>query len=314
MRGEPQYRCLECADRWPGGGGPIVDGADVILSGRDDDGAHWLRPQSVAFTLLAEQVVTRDVALWSGSFIEVFARLGIGEHATRATLVRMAQRKLLCRHREGRRVYFSATPRCRKVLEDGHRRIWDVGAVNTDVTAGWTILTFSLPESWQRERHHLRSRLSWAGLGSLHPGVWIGPTPPDVVVPLLHEVGLYGHVHVFPLQVTGVRDLAAVAREAFDLDGLADSYERFLRGWQDYPDDAPADDPLALTLRLSTEWLQVVGNDPQVPIHLLPANWPAVAAQKRFRALHAANFPAATALADELFETIALDARRDQTG
>jgi len=284
------------------------------LSGRDDEGARWLRPQSVAFTLLAEQVVRRDAALWSGSFIEVFARLGITEHATRATLARMARRKLLRRHRGGRRVYFSATPRCREVLEDGRRRIWDVGAVNTDATTGWTILTFSLPESWQRERHDLRTRLSWAGFGSLHPGVWIGPSPPDVVVPLLHEIGLDRHVHVFPLRMTGVSGLAAVAREAFDLDGLAASYERFLRDWHDYPDDAPADDPLTLTLRLSTEWLQVVGDDPQVPIQLLPAGWPAVAAQQRFRALHAANFPAATALAEEQFETIAPDVRRDQTG
>lgn len=274
------------------------------MSGWAQDGERWLRPQSVAFTLLAEQVAGRDVALFSGSFIDAFGRVGITEHATRATLSRMVQRGLLARHPRGRRVYFSMTERCRALLDEGRRRIWDSGAINEDVDADWTMLTFSLPESWQRQRHGLRSRLTWAGFGSLHSGVWIAPSTPDAVGPLVEELGVDAHVHVFQVRRSSFTDLAKVAREAFDLEALAAGYERFLADWADCPADEPADDPLALTLRLSTEWLQVLRDDPRVPIQLLPEGWPAVAAQERFRALHATNYKPATEVATQIFETV----------
>lgn len=268
------------------------------------DGRRWLRPQSVAFTLLGEQLVSHaDVALFSGSFIDALARVGITEHATRATLSRMVQRGLLVRHRRGRRVYFGMTERCRAVLEQGRDRIWNLGAVNTNDDADWTILTFSLPEAWQRERHDLRSRLTWAGFGSLRNGVWIAPSVPDTVASLMEELGLDAHVHLFQVQPS-TPDLSSVAREAFDLGAVADDYAQFLADWHECPVGEPADDPLALTLRLSTEWMRVLRDDPRVPVSLLPDAWPAVAAQARYRRLHADNFAAATEVARRTFETI----------
>ena len=69
-----------------------------------------LRPQSVVFALLAEHVLDRDVGLFSGSFIEILRRQGIGEHATRSTLARMTRRDLLRSERHGRKTYFALTP------------------------------------------------------------------------------------------------------------------------------------------------------------------------------------------------------------
>ena len=274
------------------------------MSGWGHPGKRWLRPQSVAFTLLAEHVEPCGGALFSGSFIEAFDRVGISEHATRATLARMVQRGLLVRHRRGRRVYFAMTPRCHVVLEEGRRRIWEAGAVNDDVDADWTILTFSLPESWQRHRHGLRSRLTWAGFGSLHGGVWIAPSTPETVGQLVEELGVDAHAYVFQIRPSRFSDLAKVARETFDLEALVGSYEQFLADWTDCPDGKPVDDALALTLRLSTEWLLVLRYDPRIPINLLPGDWPAVPAQERFRALHAANHDAARRDAASFFDVI----------
>ena len=57
-------------------------------------------------------------------------------------------------------------------------------------------------------------------------------------------------------------------------------------------------------LRLSTEWLSIIRDDPRVPLPLLPQGWPAVAAQQLFRELHGRALPDAEALARTLFETI----------
>jgi phenylacetic acid degradation operon negative regulatory protein len=92
-----------------------------------------------------------------------------------------------------------------------------------------------------------------------------------------------------------------VIREIFDLDSLAERYRTFCASWRRTPD---ASDALVATLRLSTQWLRIIRDDPRVPLHLLPANWPAIEAQRLYRSLHDSQRPAAEKIARELLDTI----------
>jgi phenylacetic acid degradation operon negative regulatory protein len=265
----------------------------------------WLRPQALAFALPAEHVLGRGIAVFSGSFIEVFQRLGIGEHAVRATLARMTNRGLLVRHRRGRRVFFGLTPRCEEILEDGRVRIWDTGAVNRDTDGPWTLLSFSMPEAWQRQRHDLRSRLAWSGFGPLQSGLWIAPGRVDVAS-VVAELGLDAHVRTFHAVPAPPTDLAQVVSEVFDLDALAAGYDEFLAVWDRPAAARNAGDALALTLRLSAEWLEVIRRDPRLPLHLLSARWPAVRAEEVFLALHSAHDDDARRIAADVLDTVAV--------
>jgi phenylacetic acid degradation operon negative regulatory protein len=260
----------------------------------------WLRPQSVVFTLLAEHLLERELGLFSGSFIEVLGRIGIGEHATRSTLARMTRRGLLLAQRKARKSYFRLTPRCTAILEDGRHRIWHMGAVNTSEVAHWTLLTFSLPEAWRQKRDDLRARLTWSGFGPLQNGAWLAPAEIDVR-PMIAELKLGDHVRAFHVQPAPPTDAAAVVRETFDLTSLAERYRAFSRAWEQ-PEKRLRDDPLVLTLRLSTEWLSIIRDDPRVPVKLLPKDWPAIGAQQLFRALHGATLPAAQTAAQALLD------------
>ncbi|MFI7613779.1 hypothetical protein ACIBP6_21375 [Nonomuraea terrae] len=122
-----------------------------------------MRPPSVILTFLGDHVYGRDICVSSRTFIDAFARVGISEEATRSALTRMVRRGLLRRTRAGRRMHFGLTPASTEVLRDGERRIWHSGVVNDADEDRWTLIGFSLPESWQRQRHELRSRLVWAG-------------------------------------------------------------------------------------------------------------------------------------------------------
>src|SRR5690348_4849198 len=185
-----------------------------------------LRPQSLLLTFLGDQVLGRDVCVYSGSIIDVFERAGVGEQATRSTLTRMVKRDLLRRQREGRRMYFGLTEHSTAVLRDGERRIWQTGAVNEDWDGTWTLLGFSLPESWQRQRHDLRSRLTWSGFGALYSGLWIAPGRVDVRR-IISELGLDAHVKVFHAQADAFTDVGQMIRESWDLEGLAARYVAF---------------------------------------------------------------------------------------
>jgi phenylacetic acid degradation operon negative regulatory protein len=280
--------------------------SDISAVRAEDAGpSPRLRPQSLMLTVLGNYVLGRDIAVFSGSFIELFARLGVGEHAARSTLTRMVSRDLLSRHRRGRRMHFGLTPRSEEILVDGERRVWRRGAVNTDWDGRWTVLTFSMPESWQRVRHDLRARLTWAGFGSLGNGMWIAPSRVDVA-PIVAELGLNEHVKVFSGTAEAPTDVAGMLRDAFNLDALAAGYRAFLERW-DRPRPVPdAPDDLARYLWMTTEWLQLVRTDPRLPVERLPADWPAVCGQEVLMKLRGRYETRARGLADQAIEYVPL--------
>jgi phenylacetic acid degradation operon negative regulatory protein len=244
-----------------------------------------VRPQTLMLTFLGEAVLGRDVALYSGTFVEIMQRLGVSEEATRSTLTRMVSRDLLARHRRGRKMYFGLTSRAIGVLAEGADRLWSQGAVNLDQQSCWTVLGFSLPESRRDERHQLRSRLKWAGFGPLRSGLWMAPGSVDVAA-VLQDERLLDHVQVFRAEPVG--DVARIVREAFDLTAVADRYGEFLRRWRSPRPLPAAPDDLARRLWLVSDWLLVLRDDPRIPLRYLPAGWPAVAAERVFRRRHAA--------------------------
>ncbi|GGN75216.1 PaaX family transcriptional regulator [Actinoplanes lobatus] len=255
-------------------------------------------PQTLMLMLLGDFVLDRDVCVFSGSVIDVLDRLGISSHATRSTLTRMVNRGLLRRQRDGRKMYFGLTPRAAEILRDGRARIWETGAVNDRWDGTWTLLCFSLPESWQRQRHDLRSQLAWSGFGPLQGGLWIAPG----VVPaqdIVDGLGLSAHARVFHARAADLTDIGQMVSDAYDLAGLAARYQEFLDRWEG---PAPYSDPLAARLSLIAEWLGAIRRDPRLPVEHLPVGWPAVRAQKLFRDLDAASLSPARALAAGLLD------------
>jgi phenylacetic acid degradation operon negative regulatory protein len=251
---------------------------------------------------LGEYVLERGVCVSAGSVIEVLDRARVSEHATRSTLTRMVGRDLLYRRPAGRRMYFGLTDRSIEILKEGADRIWRTGAVNRYWDGRWTLLGFSLPGSWQRERHDLRSQLGWAGFGPLQGGLWIAPGAPDVGR-IVADLGLAAHVRVFRARADELTDVDQMVRDAWDLDELAGRYDEFLRRW----DRPPPADPLAAKLGLVTDWLQIIRRDPRLPVRHLPQHWPAVAAQDLFHRLARRLNADASTVATRLLDTIPAD-------
>lgn len=263
-------------------------------------GPPALRPQLLMLMLFGDHVLDRDLCVNSASIIDVLGRLGVSEHATRSTLTRMVNRDLLRRQRFGRTMYFGLTPRAVELLHDGQRRIWETGAVNDRWDGTWTLLCFSLPESWQRQRHGLRSQLAWAGFGPLQGGLWIAPGHVGVES-IVSGLGLEAHVRVFRASADELTDVRQMIGDAYDLPGVAARYEDFLQRWE--PAAAPAGDPVAARLTIVAEWLLAIRRDPRLPVQHLPADWPAARAQALFRRTASALEGPAGAVAAPLLDT-----------
>jgi phenylacetic acid degradation operon negative regulatory protein len=267
------------------------------------DGAAGLRPQAVLLTFLGSYLLGRGVQVATTSVLEVLGRAGVSEPAARSALSRMARRGLLDRERRGRQVYLGLTPRVREILADGDERVWRTDAVNHQWDGSWTLLGFSLPESWQRQRHELRARLLWAGFGPLQGGLWIAPSQVDVGA-VLDGVQAGGHVRAFTATALPPTDVDGLLRDAWDLDAVAARYHGFVGRWGTPGERPRFPDHLAQQLALQTDWLQVIRQDPRLPARHLPADWPAAAAQELFRALYAELDPQAQAVAAAILDVV----------
>jgi phenylacetic acid degradation operon negative regulatory protein len=279
----------------------------VAFADGDPGEPTGLRPQALMFAFLGEYIHPYPICVYAGSVIDVFGRAGVSEHATRSTLSRMVNRGLLRRQRAGRRTYYGVTPRTTAILCDGRDRVYQTGAVNDGWDGNWTLLAFSLPDSWQRQRHDLRSQLSWAGFGPLQGGLWIAPGTPDVRA-ISAGLGLDAHVRVFRARADDLTDIGQLIRDAYDIDGLAGRYQAFIKRWQPALDGTPSADPLAARLRLVADWLQIIRRDPHLPVQHLPGDWPASHAQAVFMDVRRSLRGPAARIAKRVLDTIPGDA------
>lgn len=268
-----------------------------------DDLAGGQRPQALLLTFLGAHLLGRDVLVATSSVIDVLGRAGVSEHATRSTLSRMARRDLLCREKRGRQVYVGLTAHSREILEDGDTRIWRTAAVDTQWDGTWTLLSFSLPESWQRQRHALRARLLWAGFGPLQGGLWIAPSALDLAA-LGGDLEAAEHVRMFTARALPSTDVDAMVRDAWDVELLASRYTAFLERWQAGSKRPALPDDFARQLVLQADWLQVIRRDPRLPARHLPADWPAERAQRLFLDLDAEFAPGAGRIARDVLEVV----------
>jgi phenylacetic acid degradation operon negative regulatory protein len=261
-----------------------------------------MQPQDLMLMLFGTYALDRDVSLGAGGIIEALGRAGVSTHATRSTLSRMVGRDLLHRRPAGRKMYFALTGRSAAILRDGRARIWHDGAVNDRWDGTWTLLSFSLPESMQRERHDLRSRLAWSGFGPVQGGLWIAPGRVDAAG-IVSSLGLLAHARVFHARADATTSISSLIGDTYDLAELSDRYHQFVARWERA---SPAGDPLGERLRLMAEWLDAIRRDPRLPVEHLPADWPAARAQKVFRSLEEAYRAPAEKVADGLLDVLPL--------
>jgi phenylacetic acid degradation operon negative regulatory protein len=133
--------------------------------------------------------------------------------------------------------------------------------------------------------------------------MWVSPSRVDVPA-LVEGLGLDGYLKVLvghPGPPTWDRDLI---HGAYDIPGIAASYQAFLRRWGQPRPLAGAPDALARQLLLHAEWLQLIRKNPRLPAEHLPAGWPAIEAERLFERLAAAYAGPATVIAATLLDTI----------
>lgn len=260
-----------------------MESAAPALSRRHEAGAQSAR--GMLLTLLGEFVLPAEGVTWTSAVLAAFGRLGVAEKATRQALMRTSNAGWLKPDKVGRRTRWQLTPAARRLLTDGAERIYSFPPAH-DWDGSWVLVQARIPDSDRRARHVVRTRLAWAGYGSLGPGLWISPhaAREREAVRVLTEAGVAAGAHVFVARRTGLSDATAMVEAAWDLPAVRAEYDQFVAEFRDH---AQPPDVLARQLELVHAWRRFPALDPSLPPELLPARWSGTQAARLFAERHA---------------------------
>jgi phenylacetic acid degradation operon negative regulatory protein len=261
---------------------PLAGDPGPILSRRHAAGAVSAR--GLLFTVLGEFVLPTGGSAWTSAFIETFSRLDVEEKAIRQALARTAADGWIRPERHGRRTRWWLTPDGDRLLTEGTERIYAFAGSQRTWDGSWLLVLARVPENDRPARHVLRTRLSWAGLGSPAPGVWITTHTErrEEVEQVLRQAGVFD-AQLFVAEHRGGGELSALVGQAWDLPAIEQRYEEFLAEFA-----SPATrDPLIRLIELVHAWRRFPSVDPGLPAELLPGGWSGARAARLFAARHA---------------------------
>jgi phenylacetic acid degradation operon negative regulatory protein len=227
--------------------------------------------------------------VWTTTLLEALVAVGVEEKSARQALTRTASEGLLASTRHGRRVLWELTPAGADLLEEGTKRIYGFMRQRHPWDGHWLVLSVPIPETQRQLRHRLRTRLTWLGLGSPTPGLWVSPDAgkADAVHAVVRELGLAGRAFAWSGDATGIGDEARLLADSWDLADVEDRYLGFLAEFESRTAPTPADAFLA-QVQMVQEWRRFPFLDPDLPGELLDHDWPGPRAAAAFHDRHGA--------------------------
>lgn len=247
-------------------------------------GAHPPRAKSLVMTLFGDIIIPHGGSVWMGSLIELMAPFGISDRLVRTSVFRLAEEGWLDAQREGRRSRYTLDPRSSARFERAYQRVYTQAGQDWD--GQWTLVLAHGASITSEQRAMLRKELGWQGFGQVAPLVLAHPVPDlDILDDVLRRSGARDGVFVCaarePLQATAARPLADLVAQCWELASVVADYQRFIAEFGQVADllDAPGStlDPRdAFMLRALTihAYRRTKLHDPQLPLALLPADWP----------------------------------------
>ncbi|MFI6284252.1 PaaX family transcriptional regulator C-terminal domain-containing protein [Streptomyces sp. NPDC051018] len=213
----------------------------------------------------------------AAGYVRLLGDLGVPENSARTGLHRMTKGGFLRRETRDGASGYAPTTDWRRYMSKRYPELLDD---HDEPFTGWTLLSFSIPESRRSDRHVLRSSLARQGFGTVANGLWIRPDSVRApVAELIEQLGFTEDVRLFTTaQYQGSVSLREFASQCWDLDTLDRQYRDFIaeRGPRSPGGPSAAPDPRQAFTDLTAthnQWRLIVQADPRLPAEALPSDW-----------------------------------------
>ena len=251
--------------------------------------------RSALFDLYGDHLRARGSQAPVAALVRLLAPLGITEPAVRTAVSRMVRQGWLVPVKLAGGPGYALTPRAGRRLDEAADRIYRRDGAEWD--GHWHVTVCErIRERARRDR--VRAALRYLGYAPLTETTWISPRPSVELGALLDSEG----VTAARFRATYDGDAGALLAHAWDLDGLARDYQRWLALAAGLLGSArpgaPDEEIFSLRSTLVHDWRKFLFRDPGLPASLLPASWPGHEAARLFHAESARLLPAAARFVD----------------
>lgn len=255
-----------------------------------------MNARSALFDLFGDHLRERGGAAPVAGLVRLLAPLGVAPPAVRTAISRMVRQGWLAPARVHGASGYALTPRATRRLDDAAARIYRTHHLGWDGT--WHLLVVTPPPG-RSARDRVRAGLAFLGYGPLDDTTWIAPRAAGEVDALLAGEGARAE----RFTATHDGDSALLVSRAWDLDGLARSYLRFLDEAASFAAETDTDQAAFVARsHLVHEWRKFLFTDPALPAALLPIDWPGTKAAAYFDAESSRLLPAASRFVDACLE------------
>lgn len=254
------------------------------------------RAKSVVMTLFGDTIAPHGGKVWLGSLITLLAPFGISDRLVRTSVFRLAEEDWVNARREGRRSEYALNPKAIHRFKRAYQRIYSSSYQPWD--GKWSIV-FSLPGTiTAQQRSNLRKELLWEGFGAIAPSVFCHP---NAGLASLHEilvrVGVKKQVFICDAKnsgLVGTEPLGDLIEQCWQLDSVAADYRFFIECFAPLKKlicskkALPPEQAFTIRTLLIHGFRRVQLHDPQLPLELLPTNWPGETAYELCRTIYRA--------------------------
>ena len=256
------------------------------------------RAKSVVMTLFGDVITPHGGQVWLGSLIELLAPFGINDRLVRTSVFRLADEGWLGAQREGRRSRYALNPSAAHRFERAYQRIYTPSY--REWKGKWTLLFATTGTITREQKVDLRKELLWEGFGMIAPSVFGHPSADaETLEEILLRVGVKGRVFVcdaFESEFAAARPLRDLIQQHWELGTVVTDYERFIKHFAVLPKLLNArrsiepEQAFVTRTLLIHEFRRVQLHDQQLPLELLPENWPGKTAYELCRQIYQSTY------------------------
>ena len=241
------------------------------------------------------------------SILKVLVAFEKNETAIRMGLSRAVQNELVSRSKDQGEVLYQLSEFGKSMIDNwratikGYQANFPLQKQPWDMV--WHLTIFSFPNTKQNERDELTGFLQSLGYGILNKGVWISPY--DYSKEIAQKVGslqISEYIHLLSAQIEKEQKKSSIESSVWEISSLRQRYEALIvkiDAAQSIAGELTAAQTLPILHELGLEFMEVISEDPQLPLEIL-GNWPARDCVKKFMTLRERLIPRGEAFIKEI--------------
>jgi phenylacetic acid degradation operon negative regulatory protein len=266
----------------------------MVMLEDDKPAAGSVRSRTVLVSFLGS--IARRMGNWIpiAGTVELMSQAGLDDASVRTAVFRLKKRGWLASESRGGFRGYALTGLALETLAAGDEVIWHARKP-ADLSDGWCVVNFSIPESQRAKRYQLRAHLSSLGFGNVGTAMWIAPARmQSAAEQAIAELKLDSYASLFVGDYVGRRDLRTLIYESWEMEEIDQRYRDFVTR---YREDAAAlermtsiDPQWAFVTYLGVvdSWRKIPFRDPGLPKEVLDPKWSGPEAVQVFEKIVAA--------------------------